>query len=85
MDSKREKLKSYITEEIDKTVETMALFANPVELVNNMYGCRPAGRADKTVERIALFENPVELVNNIYGCHSGRDGSDYFSRVYSNF
>lgn len=27
--------------ELDKTVERIALFANPVELVNNMYGCHP--------------------------------------------
>lgn len=26
---------------LDQTVERMALYQNPVELVNNMYGCHP--------------------------------------------
>ena len=28
---------------LDKTVENMASYKNPVELVNNMYGCHPDG------------------------------------------
>jgi len=27
--------------ELDKTIEKMALYKNPVALVNNMYGCHP--------------------------------------------
>lgn len=29
--------------ELNETVERMALYGNPVELVNNMYGCHPDG------------------------------------------
>ena len=64
---------------LDKTVERIALYGNPVELVNNMYGCHPV---TESVRRIAKYDNPVELVNNMYGCHPDGNGSDYFSRIY---
>ena len=38
--------------ELDKTVEKMALYKNPVELVNNMYGCHPEGNGSDYFARI---------------------------------
>ena len=64
---------------LEKTVERMALHSNPVELVNNMYGCHPL---TESVRRIAEHSNPVELVNNMYGCHPNGNGRDYFSAIY---
>ena len=58
---------------LDKTVERIALYGNPVELVNNMYGCHPV---TESVRRIAKYDNPVEL------SHPDGNGSDYFSRIY---
>lgn len=30
---------------LEETVERIALHSNPVELVNNMYGCHPSGNS----------------------------------------
>lgn len=38
--------------ELDKTVEKMALYKNPVELVNNMYGCHPDRKGSDYFARI---------------------------------
>lgn len=65
--------------DLEKTIERIALHENPVELVNNLYGCHPI---NESIRRIAEHKNPVELVNNMYGCHPDGNGSDYFSRIY---
>lgn len=70
-------------ETLDKTVERIASHENPVELVNNMYGCHPTA-IKQSVTRIARYKNPVELVNNMYGCHPDNAGQDYFSVIYGN-
>ena len=76
----RKKEKSNANEVVEFKKRMLA-WDNPVEYVNNMYGCHPI---DSSVRRIAGFENPVELVNNIYGCHPDSNGVDYFSSVYGN-
>jgi hypothetical protein len=39
---------------LDKTVEKMALYKNPVELVNNMYGSHPDGNGSDYFARIYM-------------------------------
>lgn len=38
--------------ELDKTIERIALYTNPVELVNNLYGCHPDGTGPDYFARI---------------------------------
>jgi len=48
-----EKLEQIAREaELEKTIEKMALYKNPVELVNNMYGCHPDGNGSDYLARI---------------------------------
>lgn len=63
----------------------MAESENPVELVNNMYGCHPKTpqRLAAVKGRMARWQSPVEVVNNIYGSHPGEGEAGYFARVFS--
>ncbi|MBM3233899.1 hypothetical protein FJZ19_02270 [Candidatus Pacearchaeota archaeon] len=70
---------------LERVKERIADSENPVELVNNMYGCHPEtpARLSAAKSRMADWQNPVEVVNNIYGCHPKDNRIGYFQRVFS--
>ncbi len=46
------KMSATIENALDKSVKRIALYKDPVELVNNMYGCHPDGKGSDYFSRV---------------------------------